>query len=106
SRTVDIPFIIISGTVGEDVAVAAMKAGANDFFSKGKLTRLIPTVERELREYSERLRRDEAEARFSTIFQRSPISIVITRLSDKMVVDINNHYLETYGLTREQMVGK
>lgn len=106
TRGIDLPFIIISGTVGEDVAVAAMKAGASDFFSKGKLTRLIPTVERELREYSERLRRDEAEARFATIFQRSPIGIVITRLSDKMVVDVNNHYLETYGLTREQMIGK
>ena len=40
----DIPFIIISGTVGEDAAVAAMKAGASDFFAKGKLTRLVPAV--------------------------------------------------------------
>lgn len=52
----NIPFIIISGTVGEDVAVQAMKAGAQDFFAKDKLTRLVPAVERELREAQ--LRRD------------------------------------------------
>src|SRR2546430_1704475 len=46
----DLPFIIISGGIGEDVAVAAMKAGANDYLMKGNLARLAPAVERELRE--------------------------------------------------------
>jgi signal transduction histidine kinase len=46
----DLPFIIVSGTVGEDTAVEALKAGARDFLVKDKLTRLIPAVERELRE--------------------------------------------------------
>jgi PAS domain S-box-containing protein len=47
---IDIPFIIISGTIGEDVAVEAMKAGANDYIMKNNLLRLLPAVERELRE--------------------------------------------------------
>lgn len=47
---IDIPFIIISGTIGEDVAVGAMKAGAHDYIMKNNLQRLLPTVERELRE--------------------------------------------------------
>ena len=41
----DIPFIVISGTVGEDVAVKAMLSGANDYLMKDNLTRLAPTVE-------------------------------------------------------------
>lgn len=46
----DIPFIIISGAVGEDIAVISMKAGANDYLMKSNLTRLVPAVEREIRE--------------------------------------------------------
>ncbi|AFZ34609.1 response regulator receiver modulated diguanylate cyclase/phosphodiesterase [Stanieria cyanosphaera PCC 7437] len=49
-NNLDLPFIIVSGKIGEDTAVAAMKAGAHDYFIKGKLTRLIAAVERELRE--------------------------------------------------------
>lgn len=50
SRGCDIPFIIVSGTVGEEAAVAAMRAGANDYVFKGSLGRLCPAVDRELRE--------------------------------------------------------
>jgi signal transduction histidine kinase len=46
----DIPFIIISGTVGEEAAVAAMRSGANDYVFKGSLGRLCPAIDRELRE--------------------------------------------------------
>lgn len=46
----DIPFIIVSGTIGEDRAVTAMKAGAHDYILKGNMKRLVPAVERELRD--------------------------------------------------------
>jgi two-component system cell cycle sensor histidine kinase/response regulator CckA len=46
----DLPFIIVSGTIGEDTAVDAMRAGAHDYVLKGKLTRLGAAVEREIRE--------------------------------------------------------
>jgi signal transduction histidine kinase len=46
----DIPFIIVSGTVGEETAVAALRAGAQDFLVKGRLARLAPAIEREVRE--------------------------------------------------------
>jgi PAS domain S-box-containing protein len=58
----DLPFIIVSGNIGEDIAVEAMKAGAHDYIIKGALTRLIPAIERELREAEmrrERVRIDE-----------------------------------------------
>ena len=60
-KGLDLPFIIVSGNIGEDVAVAMMKAGASDYLMKGKLARLIPAVERELREAVERCKRREAE---------------------------------------------
>lgn len=58
-RDLDLPFIIVSGTVGEETAVEALRAGAHDFVLKDKLTRLGPAVERELREAE--LRRAQRE---------------------------------------------
>jgi signal transduction histidine kinase len=51
---VDLPFIIVSGTVNEEVAVNAMRAGACDFMRKGEFTRLLPAIDRELREAARR----------------------------------------------------
>ena len=59
---VDLPFIIVSGNIGEDTAVAAMKAGAHDYVIKGKLARLVPAVQRELREAAVRREHRLAEA--------------------------------------------
>ncbi|MEV6597228.1 response regulator [Actinoplanes sp. NPDC051346] len=58
----DIPFILVSGEVGEEVAAAVMRAGAQDFVLKSKLARLAPAVQRELREAAERRQRRRAEA--------------------------------------------
>src|SRR5919107_1065232 len=57
----DIPFIIVSGHIGEDAAVKAMKAGAHDFVSKDGLARLAPAIERELRDAEERRERRRAQ---------------------------------------------
>ena len=57
----DVPFIIVSGKIGEDIAVEVMKAGANDYILKGNLARLVPAVERELREAETRTARRAAE---------------------------------------------
>lgn len=58
----DLPVIIVSGTIGEDVAVAAMKAGASDYIMKDSLARLAPAIERELREAEIRSQNRQAEA--------------------------------------------
>jgi len=60
-RGVDIPFIFVSGSIGEDVAVAAMKAGASDYVMKERLKRLAPAIERELREVDVRRERRHAQ---------------------------------------------
>ncbi|HEY6801997.1 MAG TPA: response regulator [Pyrinomonadaceae bacterium] len=62
SLKVDLPFIIISGTVGEDLAVEAMRAGAHDYLMKDNLARLVPTIERELLDAENRQARLDAEA--------------------------------------------
>lgn len=59
----DIPFIVVSGKIGEDTAVAVMKAGASDYIMKDNLTRLVPAIEREMQEAAiRRERRKSAEA--------------------------------------------
>lgn len=57
----DIPFIVVSGSIGEEIAVETMKAGAHDYIMKGNLSRLIPAIKRELREAEERRARKRAE---------------------------------------------
>lgn len=58
----DLPFIVISGTIGEESAVEMLKAGAHDFIVKGRLARLIPAIERGLRDAQTRHMQLEAEA--------------------------------------------
>jgi diguanylate cyclase (GGDEF)-like protein len=59
----DIPFIIYSGNIGEDVAVSAMRSGAHDYVYKGNFARLIPSIERELRNAAVRRAKKQAETR-------------------------------------------
>lgn len=76
----DIPFILVSGAIGEEIAVSVLKAGAHDYVLKGSLSRLVPAVDRELREArvrqekreaEQRLR--EAEERYRDLFEHSPV---------------------------------
>jgi len=57
----DLPFIIVSGSIGEDVAVEAMKLGAHDYLMKNNLVRLIPAIEQELREAEVRRKLERSE---------------------------------------------
>lgn len=81
-RALDIPFILISGTIGEEVAVEAMKQGADDYLMKDRLTRLGPAIKSALnrkRLREEKIRADLAlrhsEERYHNIFQTAPVSI-------------------------------
>jgi len=57
----DLPFIIVSGKIGEETAVEAMRAGAHDYIMKGNLVRLLPAIEREMEEAIVRQKRRSAE---------------------------------------------
>jgi PleD family two-component response regulator len=56
------PFIFVTGTIGEDIAVESLKSGATDYVLKQRMTRLVGSVRRALNERAERLRREKAEA--------------------------------------------
>ena len=63
----DLPFIIVSGTIGEESAVSALKAGAHDFIVKGSMARLIPAIQRELKEAGVRHERRQRERELEAI---------------------------------------
>lgn len=73
-KGLDLPFIFVSGTIGEDTAVEAMKAGANDYVMKGNLKRLLPAVERELREAASRRARRLADAMVQRMAYCDPLT--------------------------------
>ncbi len=74
-HSLDLPFICLSGTITEEMAVAAMKAGANDWVTKGQLKRLLPAIERELREAKGRAALRATEVSYETLVQHAPIGI-------------------------------
>jgi PAS domain S-box-containing protein len=82
ARGLDIPFIFVSGTMGEDLAVSALEAGAGDALAKGDLRRLVPVIRRELREAADRRARRESEAAllaseasYSALVEQAPVGI-------------------------------
>ena len=103
----DIPFIIVSGTIGEDSAVAAMKAGAHDYVLKDNLTRLGPAVRRELQEAQVRRARRQAEESLQESearFRRMADSIQdgLTIIERGRVVYANDRACEIVGYPRQE----
>jgi len=107
----DIPFIIISGTIGEDVAVEAMLVGVHEYLMKGNLTRLAPAIEREIQNAASRRARQQAEE----ALRRSEASLVnaqrIAHIGN-WDWDIQNNQLfwseevyRIFGLTKTQFDG-
>src|ERR687893_1167971 len=108
---VDLPFIIVSGQIGEDAAVAAMKAGAHDYLMKDNLARLNSAIERELREANVRRERRQAEValrasetRFRLMVEQSPLSIQIFS-PDGTTLRVNRAWEELWGVTLDQIPG-
>ncbi len=111
----EIPLIIVSGTVGEETAVAALRAGALDFVTKGNLSRLVPAVERELREaFKRRIRRQkqqeleqalrDSEARYRALFTNSPLPMWVFDRDTLAFISVNSAAVEHYGFSREEFL--
>ncbi len=104
----DIPFIFVSGTIGEDVAVEGMKAGAQDYVMKGHFTRLVPAILRELAEAQlRRERRDSAQAlrKLSLAVEQAAESICITDVSGKIEY-VNPSFERLTGYAAAELLGK
>jgi len=104
----EIPFIIISGTIGEETAVAALKAGADDFLVKGKYARLGPAIERELREVE--LRRDrkraEEQIKYHARLLRHINDAVIATDDQIRITAWNRAAERIYGWTTAEVMGR
>lgn len=104
----DLPFIVVSGKVGEDVAVETMKAGAHDFLLKGSFTRLVPAVNRELEQAAWRRagrRAEEASAWFAAIVESS-IDAIIGRTLEGTVTAWNAGAEKLLGYSAEEVIGQ
>lgn len=73
-KGLDIPFIILSGSIGEEIAVEAMRAGAHDYLMKDNIARLLPAIDRELREMHIRQGRRMADATIHRLAYTDPIT--------------------------------
>jgi PAS domain S-box-containing protein len=105
-RDLDVPFIIVSGSIGEETAVEAMKAGAQDYMMKGNLARLLPAVERELRDAADRRERWRAEellSRLGRILEHAPIEIYVFDAETLRFTQVNRTAQENLGYTMAEL---
>lgn len=108
-RQIDVPFIMISGKVGEHVAVEVMKAGAHDYITKGNLSRFVPAIRREIRDAAERRRAREEIERWQQdwedIFQSISDPAMILD-PDFRVLAVNRAGVAAMGRRKEEIVGR
>lgn len=93
AKGIDIPFILVSGAIGEDIAVLALKAGAHDFIAKGKLARLVPAIERELREADDRRKHREAQ---DSLYEMQEIFAAIGEAASDAILVLDAHFQISY----------
>ena len=107
-----IPFIFVSGTIGEEHAVRALKSGARDYVLKSNLLRLPAAVERAIKETDERRARRaleyqlrESEKLYRTLFQEGPHPMWTYDIETLRLLTVNNRAVECFGYSREELVG-
>jgi PAS domain S-box-containing protein len=105
----DLPFVILSGTIDEEVAVDALKAGACDFVVKSRLSRLVPAIERELREKAGRAakrraedRARESEDQYRLLFETCPLPMWVFDVTSLAFLEVNEAAIEHYGYRRDE----
>ncbi len=104
-----IPFIMVSGAIGEDVAVAAMKEGIHDYVMKNNPERLVPAIERELKEATVRQEKQAVDKiiiserqKFERLVNLSPMGLVIIR-NDGIIKFVNPKIIDFFGYEKEEL---
>ncbi len=112
-RGLDIPFVVVTGTISEEAAVETMKQGAADYLLKDRLSRLGQAVERALQQKhlrDEKRNSEQAlrlsEDKFSKAFRISPDAIFICRLSDGRYIEVNLGFSRLTGFSPNEALGK
>jgi PAS domain S-box-containing protein len=107
-RELDLPFIVVSGKIGEETAVEAMRAGAHDYVMKSNLARLAPAVERELRE--SHLRQERRLAQKQLVLQSAALAaaanLILIADPEGRVEWVNDAFVNTTGYATNEAVGK
>lgn len=104
----DIPFIVVSGNIGEDSAVNLMKRGASDYILKDSMARLPAVLQRELAEFQTRrqLKQSEAHLRLAAkVFESSREAIVITD-AQRNIVSVNRAFVEITGHQSDDVINQ
>jgi two-component system, cell cycle sensor histidine kinase and response regulator CckA len=107
---VAVPFIVVSGVIGEDAAVGIMRAGAVDYVMKNRLGRLLPAIRREMSDMLARRGRDEAEValnevrrRLAATVERAPVGIVNVSRGGHFV-HVNSRFCEMVGYSSDELM--
>ncbi|HEV8384723.1 MAG TPA: ATP-binding protein [Candidatus Acidoferrales bacterium] len=109
----ELPFIIVSGEIDLNLAVSLMKGGAQDYIQKRELVRLVPAIERELREVQ--VRREHrrvadalqvSETRYRRLFESARDGILILDAATRRINDVNPFMEELLGYTRDEFLQK
>lgn len=107
----DIPFILVSGTIGEELAVSVIHRGASDYVMKDRLTRLGAAVEqaldkKRLRLETEQMSRElrQNEERYRLLFEGGPLPMWIYDLETLRYIEVNQAALQQYGYSREEFL--
>jgi len=109
---IDLPFIVVSGTVGEDTAVEMMRTGAHDYMMKSNLIRLAPVIKREIDEAIVRCKRKladeellQSEKKYKYLFENNPLPMWIYDLETLAFLNVNEAAVTHYGYSREEFAG-
>jgi len=110
-RASHVPFIFVSGTLGEEVAIEALKLGAMDYVVKERMSRIVSAVRNALREAEYRVERKDAddqlrasEARFRTFVDHARDAFFLMD-EELEVIDVNRQACESLGYAREELIG-
>src|ERR671932_1553188 len=108
----EVPFILVSGALGEDRAIEALKSGATDYVLKQRLERLVPAVRRAVREAEERRERKrveealrESEERFRATFEQAAVGIAHVGVDGRWL-RVNQRLCEIVGYTQDELLEK
>ena len=107
------PFLFVSGTIGEDTAIEALKNGATDYVLKHRLMRLIPAVDRALREAEDRAERDraeramrESEHKYREVFESLADAAFLADARTGKIIDTNRCAEQMLGCSRGEILGR
>jgi len=101
----DLPVLVISGSVGEERGIETMKAGAQDYLVKGSLGRLAPVIERELEQAAQRRARRAAEGQYRLLFENSPQPMWVVDRETLRFLAVNEAAIDHYGYSRAEFLG-